>query len=113
MDAGRYNITARQGATFSLTFTVSTDGSPWNLTGYSARMQVRAFATSSTKLLDLVSPTNITLNSSGVCTITVGATTMAGLPAGSHLYDIEFETSGGVVYPILEGKFIVRQEVTQ
>ena len=112
MDAGKYNIVARQGATFSLSFTISTDGAPWDLSSYTARMQVRPFASSATKYLDLVSPNNITLTALGVCTITVSASDMSDIPAASHVYDIEFESAGGVVYPILEGKFVVRQEVT-
>lgn len=112
MDAGKYNIVARQGATFNLSFTISTDGVAWDLSTYTARMQVRPFAASSTKYLDLVSPTNITLSALGVCTITVSASAMSAVPAASHVYDIEFESAGGEVYPILSGKFVVRQEVT-
>jgi len=41
--AGRYNMVCDQGATFSLTFTIKTDGVAWNLVGnYTAKMQVRS-----------------------------------------------------------------------
>ncbi len=112
MQAGRYNILARQGKTFSFTFTIKTNNVPWNLTGYTARMQVRPSAVSSTKYLDLVSPTNISLNSTGQVTVSVSATTMAGIPFGTHVYDIELVT-GSEVYPVLEGNFAIRQEVTR
>ena len=60
MSAGIYNIKAEQGSTFVFSFTITTDGTAWNLTGYSGRMQVRSSYQSTTKILDLVSPTNIT-----------------------------------------------------
>jgi len=113
MQAGRYNILARQGKTFSFTFTIKTNGVGWNLSTYTARMQVRPSAVSSTKYLDLVSPTNISLNASGVVTVSVTAATMAGIPFGTHVYDIELVSAGNEVYPVLEGNFAVRQEVTR
>lgn len=112
MQTGRYNIIARQGKTFSFVFTIKTNGTGWNLSSYTARMQVRPSAVSSTKYLDLVSPTNITLTSGGQVTVSVNATTMAGIPFGTHVYDIELVSPSNIVYPVLEGKFAVRQEVT-
>jgi hypothetical protein len=113
MQTGRYNISARQGQTFNFSFTIKTDGAAWNLSTYSARMQVRPSNISSTKYLDLVSPTNITLNSTGLVSITVSAAAMSAIVYGNHVYDIELESAGGIVYTVLEGKFQVRQEVTQ
>ncbi len=111
--SGKYNIVAKQGATFSKTFTVSNDGTPWNLTGYSGRMQVRRSFSNSTKLLDLTSPTNITLSSVGVISVTVSASVMATVPPGRWLYDLEVESSSGEVYRLLEGRFAVTPEVTR
>lgn len=113
MQTGRYNIQARQGQTFNFSFTIKTDGVAWDLSTYSARMQVRPSNISATKYLDLVSPTNITLDSSGNVSITVSASVMAGIVYGNHVYDIELESAGGTVYTVLEGKFQVKQEVTQ
>ena len=111
--SGKYNIVAKQGATFSKTSTISNDGTPWDLTGYSGRMQVRRSFNNSVKLLDLVSPTNITLSNVGVITITVPASVMATVPSGRWLYDLEIESSGGEVYRLLEGRFAVTPEVTK
>ena len=113
MITGKYNISAKQGATYSQTFTVENDGTPWNLSSYSARMQVRRSFSDSGKLLDLVSPTNITLSSVGVITITVSALSMADVPSGRWLYDLEVQSSGGEVYRVLEGRFVVSPEVTR
>jgi hypothetical protein len=113
MITGKYNISAKQGATYSQTFTVENDGTPWNLTGYLARMQVRRSFSDSGKLLDLVSPTNITLSSVGVITVTVSASAMADVPSGRWLYDLEVQSTGGEVYRVLEGRFVVSPEVTR
>jgi hypothetical protein len=113
MQAGRFSITATQGKTFNFSFTVKTNGTAWNLTGYTARMQVRKSAVSTGTVLNLVSPTNITLNSEGKVAVSVNATTMAGIAFGEYVYDIELESSNGTVYPTLEGKFLLRQEVTR
>jgi len=113
MSAGKYNITADQGSTFKLDFTVTTDGAGWNLSTYSARMQVRTSVGASTTLLSLVSPTNITLGSSGTVSIVVSAATMATVVAGRFVYDFEVESAGGEVTRILEGKFTVKAEVTR
>jgi hypothetical protein len=108
-----YNITAEQGSTFVLQFDIKTDGTAWNLTGYSARMQVRSAPSSSVKILNLVSPTDITLTSLGVVTVTVSATTMATVAAGKWVYDLELVSPSGIVEKPLKGNFIVQAEVTK
>jgi hypothetical protein len=112
--SGKYNIVAEQGATFNLNFTVQTDGTAWNFTGYTAAMQVRQSTSSATTLLNLSSSTGaITMNASGVVGITVAATTMSTVPAGRWVYDIEFTSPSNEVTRLLEGRFIVSAEVTQ
>ena len=108
-----YNITTDQGSTFTLQFSIATDGTAWNLDGYSGRMQVRSSVSSSTKLLDLVSPTNISLTSLGMVTITVSAASMAAVPAGQFVYDFELVSPTGNVQKIIKGAFVVLAEVTR
>ena len=108
--SGKYNIVAEQGATFNLNFRVETDGTPWNLTGYTFAMQVRRSSSATTTLLNI---TSATMTSVGHVSATVNATTMADVPAGRWVYDIELTSSGGQVTRILEGRFIVTAEVTQ
>lgn len=113
MDAARWNISTRQGATYSLQFTIATDDVLWNLTGYTARMQVRPFTASETVLLSLTDGNGITLGgASGSVTISISATTMSSLPSGTHTYDLEL-AQGTNVYPVLEGKFVVKPETTR
>ena len=114
--AGRYNMVCDQGATFSLTFTIRTDGTPWNLVGnYTARMQVRSFLNADTVLIELTTANSrISFSAGGVTTLTLTATETTGLIAGRHTYDLEFvQTSTSVVTRVLEGKFVVRGEVTR
>ena len=108
--SGKYNIVAEQGATFNLNFTVETDGTPWNLTGYTFAMQVRRSSSATTTLLNL---TSATMTSVGHVSATVSAATMATVPAGRWVYDIELTSAGAEVTRILEGRFIVTPEVTQ
>ena len=113
MTAGNYNIVAEQGATFTFAFTIDTDGTPWNLTGYKARMQVRPFVESTTKIFDLDETDGIALGGVlGTVTVTRNATQMTNAKTGRHVYDLELESSGGIVTKILEGRFVIIPEVT-
>jgi hypothetical protein len=105
-----------QGSTFSLVFTIRTDGVPWDLVGnYTARMQVRSFLNANTVLIELTTANSrISFSPGGITTLTLTATDTTGLIAGRHTYDLEFvQTSTGVVTRVLEGKFVVRGEVTR
>ena len=108
--SGKYNIVADQGATFNLNFTIATDGVALDLTGYTFAMQVRRSSNSSTALLNI---TSATMTSVGTVAVTVSAATMNDVPAGRWVYDIELTSSGGTVTRILEGRFIVKAQVTQ
>lgn len=109
--AGKYNIVAEQGATFNLNFRVETDGVAWNLSDYTFAMQVRRSTSSNTTLLNL---TSATMTSAGYVSITVAAGTMDTVPAGRWVYDIELTAGiGGEVTRILEGRFIVKAQVTK
>jgi len=111
--AATYNISTYQGDTFTLQFTIDTDGTPWNLLGYTAAMQVKPFATSTTKILDLTSSSGITLGGAlGTVNVTVSAATMKAAPAGRHVYDFKLTSPGGVTTTLLTGAFIIIQEVT-
>jgi hypothetical protein len=114
--AGYYDMIADQGATFSQVITwKSATGTPVNLSGYSARMQVRPRVDSSTETLDLSSTGNnpkIVLGGAlGTIMITVPAGDMDF--EGSYVYDLEVQSSGGVVTRLLMGRFQCRPEVTR
>jgi hypothetical protein len=114
METGTYPLSARQGSTFNLSFTIATDGDLWDLTGYTASMQVRKSVQSSTAILSLTNSSGITLGgAAGSVAVTVSATKMASLPAGTWVYDLELTAPNGTAYAILQGKFVIKPEVTR
>lgn len=117
--AGLYNITCQQGATFQrqITWTDSARDA-YNLTGYTARMQVRANTTSNTVITSLSTSAGydgtITLGgTAGTVDLLISATNTAALTAGQYVYDLELVSGGGVVTRLLEGNFKVTAEVTR
>ena len=114
MIPGKYNIVCPQGSTFSQQITYSVDDALVNLTGYSARMQVREKHTSTNAILDLDTDNGgITLGGAlGTITMTATSDATALISAKDYLYDIEL-VNGSTVTRIREGKFTVTPEVTR
>jgi hypothetical protein len=116
MIAGIYNITCEQGATFTRRFTITeSDGTPFYLNGYSARMQVRRDIDSSTVLLSITSatPSIVLSNALGVIDVYLTPTQTASLTR-SGVYDLEIiKTATGDVYRVVKGAFRLDKEVTK
>lgn len=114
MAAGLYDIIIEQGVTFQLNLTwKDSTGSPVNLTGYSARMQVRETYESEDTLVSLVSPADITLGGAlGTILITIPAATTGPLSFVEGVYDLELIT-GSNVTRLLQGKATISREVTR
>ena len=109
-----YTIACYQGATFNKVFTWEVDAVPVNLTGYTARMQVRSTKDSATTIVSLTTGSGITLGgAAGTITLDLSATATAALPSGVYLYDLELVSGGGQVTRLLEGKFTISAEVTR
>jgi len=115
MIPGKYNITCPQGSTLDQQLTYSINDVDVDLTGYSARMQVREKHTSATTKLSLTN-TNGGLVLGGVAgtiRIVVSAAQSADLVPKEYVYDLEIVSSGSIVTRLIEGKFIVTPEVTR
>ena len=113
--AGVHNFICEQGATFTRVITFQgSDGVAVNLTGYTARMQVRADHESGVALLSLTTENGgIALGgAAGTVTVTATATATAALEAGERVYDIEL-VNGATVIRLLQGCFVVDPEVTR
>lgn len=114
--AGLYNITCDQGATFqrSISWTDSAKN-PYDLTSYTARMQVRPNVSSTSVILELTTGNGrITLTSTEWnVNLLVAANVTANLTPGLYVYDLELVSGGGVVSRIIEGNFKVKAEVTR
>lgn len=109
------NLTFPQGATWSLALTWNDDGGdPINLTGYAARMQVRASYDAAATALSLANGSGITLGgAAGAITLSVPASTTTTVNPGTYVYDLELQSSGGEVTRLVEGTLEVTPEVTR
>ena len=113
--AQTYDITADQGATYSVVITYkNSNGTPINLTNYTARMQLRASYASTTAALSLTTENGrIALGGAlGTITLTVAAATMETLEAKTYVYDLELIT-GATIIRLLQGLFVNRPNATK
>ena len=106
------NLFIDQGSDFAINFTVKDNGSVKDLTGYSARAQMRTSKTASsvaaTFTCVISSPTN------GTVTMSLPNATSSSLAAGTYVYDLEIFTSGNAtVTRLIQGSVDLTQEVTR
>jgi hypothetical protein len=111
--SAKYNQVCEQATTYRFAFTVKTDATPWNLTGYTATMTVRPFVGSTaTTLLCTTANGRITLGgAAGTVVVNVNAATTAAITPNRYDYDLVLN-SGGTITRLLEGQFIVTAAVT-
>lgn len=113
------DLTVYQGASWDYSLTWNLSGTPVNLTGYSARMQIRPTYDSSTVVLGLTSGTGITLGgTAGTIYLEASAATTAGFatentPQEQYVYDLELVSPAGVVTRLVQGRVFIDPEVTR
>lgn len=116
MSAATYNFKIEQGATLVKPVVwKDSNGAPVNVTGYSAKMQIRASAFSDEVLLEL-STTNgkiALVPSTGTVTLVFSATDTGAINWKRAKYDLELTSSNGAVTRLIEGEITVSQEVTR
>jgi hypothetical protein len=117
MAASTYDIDLEQGSTYSTVFTYTdSNGAAVNLTGFTARMQVRSVYSIDGPAISLTTNAGggIALGgAAGTVTVTVAATVSANLVPKNYVYDIELVSAGGVVTKLIRGKMKVLPEVTR
>jgi hypothetical protein len=117
MAAFRLPLTILQGETFShpLVWKAGVPAVPVDLTGCSARMQVRSVVTSGAVLLELTSANGrIQLGgSSGEIELRLTAAETEALAWRNAVYDLEIVHSDASVRRLLEGSIKVKPEVTR
>lgn len=115
MQPGSLDFLMPKGSTFSRTLTWKVNGSPVNLTNYTARMQARTSHASSTAVLDMTTANSkITLGgTAGTITLTLSAADTAAITQTSLTYDLELVSAGGVVTRLVEGQIVLTPEVTR
>jgi len=107
-----YNPAAQQGATWTRLITwTDANGSPINLTGYTARMMLKRGYKDSAAALSLNNAAGIVLGgSAGTIAITITAA-QAALLEGAYVYDLEV-VNGAVVTRLMEGVITFTPEVS-
>lgn len=116
MAAATYNFVIEQGTTLAKTLIWNdSTGNPVNLSGYTARMQVRQSVTSSVVLLELTTTAGtITITPlTGTIVLSFSATTTADITWRHGKYDLELVASNGVVTRLIEGQIDISPEVTR
>ena len=98
------DLTIDQGSTFDQKLTIRRDGVILNLTGYSARMQVRENVDSVTPFIDLTSPSNglVLGGAAGTINIQIDAATTAGFTIFAGVYDLELIAPDTTVERLIE-----------
>ena len=111
-----YNIIIDQGADWFYNVTYSQpDGTPVNLTGYTAAMQLRSFPNDPNAVLTLTSSAGITIDPL-VGTLELHATNeqTAVIDEGNYYYDLEITAPGtGIITRLIQGLAEVSAEVTR
>ena len=112
MSASTYDLVIDQGSDFSIDLTVTEDGSAKNLSGYSARAQMRSTKTASSVAGSFTC--SIVYASAGTLKMELSNSTSSGMTAGRYFYDLEVFTSGNaIVKRLIEGTVTLNQEVTR
>lgn len=126
MRAGTYNFTCEQGSTFTRLIELEepdliadpTGGThvPLNISGYTARMQIRRTIDSSTVIVNLTTENGgLTVNPTdpeNQILISMSDDVTASIST-SGVYDLEIESPTGVVSRVLQGAVTLSQEVTR
>jgi hypothetical protein len=112
MTAANHNLTIDQGSDFAIDLVVSDGGTTKNLTGYSARAQMR-----NTKSATAVSATfscTVTDATGGTVKMELSNATSSALSPGKYYYDLELYTANNVIVSrLIQGTVILTPEVTR
>ena len=110
-----YNVVIDQGADWFLNVTYDNpDGTPVNLTGYTAALQLRSLPTDPVSVLSLSTGSGITITgATGLVAIRATATQTRAIDEGIYYYDLEITSGSGVVTRLIQGQADVSPEVTR
>jgi Ni,Fe-hydrogenase III small subunit len=113
MPAGYQEIFLEQGTDFTTTITLDdVNGVPYDLTGVTAKSQVKKSYYSSTPITQFavsISPDA----TKGIITLDLTSSTTSNIAAGRYVYDVLIKDSANSVTRILEGTLNVLPQVTK
>ena len=115
MSSGKCNFTIKQGATFRKPFQWNAGGSPVDMTGWTARMQIRPEVDSEIVIADLTTENGgITIEPlEGKINLYLSDVETSAFGFESAVYDIELVDQSGDVHRDIEGKIKLSPEVTR
>lgn len=110
-----YNNIIDQGADWYLTVTYENpNGTPINLTSYTAALQIRSLPSDPTAVLSLSTGSGITITgNTGTVAIRATAAQTMIIDEGNYYYDLEIYAPSGVVTRLVQGQVVVSAEVTR
>lgn len=114
MTPGQYDIRIRRGSKYTLNFTINIDGTPLDLTGMSAKMQVKPTASLSSTAYVTASTVSgeITLGGAlGTVDVVLSDEDTELIPVGTQYYDV-IVINAGEATSWLAGKAYVTDGVT-
>ena len=114
MPAGIYNFTCEQGATFQRDVEVTNfDDTIRDLSGFTARMQVRRDMEATSALVELTTENGrmSIAGTLGTLSLSISAADTAALTQGG-IYDLEIVDGVGAVERLLQGNFNLDENVT-
>lgn len=117
MSAARYNLKIEQGATFRMPLELSDPktNTVWDLTGCSARMQIRQHISSSVILHEMTSDNGGLVIDPllGIILMEISAEVTAAFNFSSAVYDLELVKTDGDVVRLVYGNVALSFEVTR
>lgn len=117
MPAATKHLLIEKGATFrfSAIWKNKQTGQPIDLTGYTARMHIRATTDAATTITTMTTENaRIVLGgTAGTISLYISDTDTAALTAGDAVYDLELVAPGGDVTRLLKGKVKIDADVTR
>jgi len=114
--AGKLNLVIEQGARFDPVLTWKDEnGVVINLTGWTARMQIRASKSEAAFLIELTTENGgITLGgAAGTISLVITGTATAAITWTKGVYDLEMVSPSGYPTRLVEGTVKVKTEVTK
>ena len=115
MSTGKCNFTIKQGSTFRKPFQWIAAGTPVDMTGWTARMQVRSEVGSETVIAELTTENGgITIEPlEGKINLYLSDVETSAFSFEDAVYDIELVDQAGDVHRDIEGKIKLSPEVTR
>lgn len=118
MGSNMHNFSLNQGSDYAIPLRLQDSvGTPLNLAGYSAQMQIRRTAGACQTIDDLTSEgeePRIKIDAdAGKLTLNFPHTVTENWPSGTMVYDVEITSPAGQITRILQGNISVSAEVTR